>query len=393
MSKKQDLLESFLVFTWRTWRARQTQWSSSCCQRSWGSGSLWNSLYLDRATTCCSTPCNPQRRAKTSQPEWKAKVLNCHTPPPSSCTVKSQSYPGCDLAVPERIGEDCGREWLDPAMLEEEEDEEEEASNPGFLLDERENGPGKLSSMDAKRTKHKLKLYWQGQNQGNDLRKAWSAEKCHLDLPGRCCQTLVRFDTVPPYSSVFSWKPSRRPWHPRCLPVQKCYVKNKLHLFESVGVTRSISKLSCEAPEACHMCSVLTFITAASLEKTAENRVLWALNMSNQWCNGGNPAYCLATMWKIKSIPAGKYLLTHFWQESRLNWLQKAQWQMWKQVFFNVLTLTRTFFFFLVLSLMLRGLFFWPAGFSTPPVPMFHLRPPNSSMAWASVGPSYLPSS
>lgn len=60
------------------------------------------------------------------------------------------TYPGCDLAVPERIGEDCGRDWLDPAMLEEEEEEEEvEATNPGLLLDERENGPGKLSSLEA----------------------------------------------------------------------------------------------------------------------------------------------------------------------------------------------------------------------------------------------------
>lgn len=58
-----------------------------------------------------------------------------------------------------------------------------------------------------------------------------------------------------------------------------------------------------------------------------------------------------------------------------------------------VLTLTRTFFFFLALSFMLSGLFFWAPAFSAPPVLMLHLRPPNSSMAWASVGPSYLPSS
>lgn len=75
-----------------------------------------------------------------------------------------------------------------------------------------------------------------------------------------------------------------------------------------------------------------------------------------------------------------------FRSHKQLNWRKK-------QIFCHTLTLTRTFFFFLVLSLMLRGLFFWLAGFSTPPVPMFHLRPPNSSMAWASVGPSYLPSS
>ena len=59
------------------------------------------------------------------------------------------------MAVPERIGEDCGRVWLDPAMLEEEEEEEEEASNPGLLLDEREKGPGKLSSAEAKRNEGK----------------------------------------------------------------------------------------------------------------------------------------------------------------------------------------------------------------------------------------------
>ena len=69
------------------------------------------------------------------------------------------TYPGCDLAAPERIGEDCGRDGLDPAMLEEEEEEEEEGSNPGPLLDERENGPGKLSSMEAKRTKCKYTSY------------------------------------------------------------------------------------------------------------------------------------------------------------------------------------------------------------------------------------------
>lgn len=54
------------------------------------------------------------------------------------------------MAVPERTGEECGREWLDPAMLEVEEEEEEEASSPEFLLDDRENGPGKLSSVETK---------------------------------------------------------------------------------------------------------------------------------------------------------------------------------------------------------------------------------------------------
>lgn len=59
------------------------------------------------------------------------------------------TYAGCDLEVPERTGDDCGREWLDPVILEVEDAEEEDASNPGFLLDDRENGPGKLSSMEA----------------------------------------------------------------------------------------------------------------------------------------------------------------------------------------------------------------------------------------------------
>ena len=47
------------------------------------------------------------------------------------------------------IGDDCGREWFDPVMLEEEDEDDEEASKPGFLLDESENGPGKLSSREA----------------------------------------------------------------------------------------------------------------------------------------------------------------------------------------------------------------------------------------------------
>lgn len=58
------------------------------------------------------------------------------------------TYPGWDLAFPERIGEDCGRVGLDPAMLEEE--EEEEDSNPGLLLDVRESDPGMLSSVEPK---------------------------------------------------------------------------------------------------------------------------------------------------------------------------------------------------------------------------------------------------
>lgn len=78
--------------------------------------------------------------------KWEKKRGRFHT-----FSVHIQ-YPGCDLAVPERIGEDCGRDWFDPAMLEEEEEEEEEASNPEFLLDDRENGPGKLSSMETKTT-------------------------------------------------------------------------------------------------------------------------------------------------------------------------------------------------------------------------------------------------
>lgn len=54
------------------------------------------------------------------------------------------------MADAERIGEDCGRDGLEPAILEEEEEDEEEASNPWLLVDERENGPGKLSSISVK---------------------------------------------------------------------------------------------------------------------------------------------------------------------------------------------------------------------------------------------------
>lgn len=64
-------------------------------------------------------------------------------------------YPDCALAAPERVGEDCGRDWLDPAMLEEEDEEDEQAASPGILLEERENGPGKPSSMKAKRSNSK----------------------------------------------------------------------------------------------------------------------------------------------------------------------------------------------------------------------------------------------
>lgn len=56
------------------------------------------------------------------------------------------------MDVPDRIGDDCGREWLDAAMLEEGDDDKEETSNPELLLDERENGPGKLSSAEVMNT-------------------------------------------------------------------------------------------------------------------------------------------------------------------------------------------------------------------------------------------------
>lgn len=140
---------SILLFTWMTWKAQQIQWSSWCCQRSWGSGNLWSNLFPDRATTCCSRPCNRQRGGNISKPDKKKDVSGVKDTPLVSI---HSTYPGCDLAVPERIGEDWGRDWLDPAMLEEEEEEEEEANNPGLLVDERENGPGKLSSMETKTT-------------------------------------------------------------------------------------------------------------------------------------------------------------------------------------------------------------------------------------------------
>lgn len=75
--------------------------------------------------------------------------------------MQLQSYPGCAFTVPERVGEDCGRDGLDPVILEvEEEVEEEEASNPGLLLVERENGPGKPSSTNAE-TQGKKKAHKQ----------------------------------------------------------------------------------------------------------------------------------------------------------------------------------------------------------------------------------------
>lgn len=63
--------------------------------------------------------------------------------------MQLHSYPGCAFTVPERVGEDCGRDGLDPVMLEEEEEEEEEASKPGLLLAAREKGPGKPSSTNT----------------------------------------------------------------------------------------------------------------------------------------------------------------------------------------------------------------------------------------------------
>ena len=62
------------------------------------------------------------------------------------------TYPGGGVfAAPDRTGEAWGRVWTAPTMLEEEEEEveeeEEEASIAGLLLADRENGPGKLSSV------------------------------------------------------------------------------------------------------------------------------------------------------------------------------------------------------------------------------------------------------
>ena len=62
------------------------------------------------------------------------------------------TYPGGVLAVPDRTGEDWGRVGTAPPMLDEEEEEveveeNEEASIAGLLLADRENGPGKLSSV------------------------------------------------------------------------------------------------------------------------------------------------------------------------------------------------------------------------------------------------------
>lgn len=73
------------------------------------------------------------------------QVLGCER----SCTCFfPPTYPACDLEEPERTGDDCGREWVDPVILEVEDAEEDEASSPGLLQDERENGPA-MSSMEA----------------------------------------------------------------------------------------------------------------------------------------------------------------------------------------------------------------------------------------------------
>jgi len=68
------------------------------------------------------------------------------------------------LAVPDRTGEDWGRVAVPPAMLDEEEEEveeEEEASIAGLLLADRENGPGKQSSVRRgnKQTIHIYVIY------------------------------------------------------------------------------------------------------------------------------------------------------------------------------------------------------------------------------------------
>lgn len=79
-------------------------------------------------------------RREISQPDRRKKRAK------SSNMTQLESYPGCGLGAAERMGEDCGRDWLFPAMLEEDEEDEEEPRSPGLLL-ERENGPGKLSSV------------------------------------------------------------------------------------------------------------------------------------------------------------------------------------------------------------------------------------------------------
>lgn len=55
------------------------------------------------------------------------------------------SYPGWALVLPDRTGEERGREGLELLILEEEEEEEE----PGVLQLDREKGPGKPSSMGS----------------------------------------------------------------------------------------------------------------------------------------------------------------------------------------------------------------------------------------------------
>lgn len=89
-------------------------------------------------------PCKSQRLRKHKDSNKKKNGLYI---PSGSYFRFYLFYPGCDLEVPDRIGDECGREWLDPAILEEEDDED--PNNPELLLDDRENGPGKLSSTDG----------------------------------------------------------------------------------------------------------------------------------------------------------------------------------------------------------------------------------------------------
>lgn len=125
-------------------------------------------------------------------------------------------YPGCALAAPERVGEDCGRDWLDPAMLLEEDKEEEQAAgSPGILLEERANGPGKLSSVRAPANNIQNKAA------GSPGASAVTDTETYLARLGLNCQTQAHCGIFLLCSSAFSWNPSHRRLRPRCLPVRR----------------------------------------------------------------------------------------------------------------------------------------------------------------------------
>lgn len=104
-----------MACTWMTWRAQQTQWSSWCCQISWDSGSLWNSLFPDRAMTCCSKPWQKIRteRKLNRNAEGRFQTSNHH----SSSFLNIEQR--CTLTVPWQLPKGwertaAGTGWIRP---------------------------------------------------------------------------------------------------------------------------------------------------------------------------------------------------------------------------------------------------------------------------------------